>query len=204
MRHGPRKTTPKVRGGKVQRKNRSAETPNYYNTPQAVPAIDREKPGKGYRHLLRKRDIVDFISILPDWEELSIGLNAIILAAGEINTMGWHDNGIVAVCAWDRELWQEWDEGFVREHRPILEKLDVPIVFAGREDGCDYFDCRFTEPTAKAFQLMHVLLHELGHHHDRMTTRSKRQSSRGEGFAEQYANRYTDTLWQRYFEVFGY
>lgn len=199
MRSYPRKTTPKVKGGKVQRKNRWAETPNYYNTPQRVPAIDREKPGKGYRHVLKKRDVVDFISILPDWEELSKGLNVVVLAAGDPRGMGWNDNGVVAVCAWERQLASVWDAAFVEEHRTVLERLGVPIV-----PVADGRRCEFTEETAKGFQLMHILLHELGHHHDRMTTRSKREPSRGEPYAEQYANRHAEVLWNRYFEVFGF
>ncbi|MCH7873623.1 MAG: hypothetical protein IID33_18140, partial [Planctomycetes bacterium] len=47
-----RKTTPRVVKGKVQRKNRSAQTPDYWNTPQNIPVIDRRKPGPGHRHIL--------------------------------------------------------------------------------------------------------------------------------------------------------
>ena len=48
---------------------------------------------------------------------------------------------------------------------------------------------RWTENQARAFQLLHVLPHELGHHHDRMTNRSKLRIARGEPFAEDYAIR---------------
>jgi len=47
----------------------------------------------------------------------------------------------------------------------------------------------WTEGQARAFQLVHVLLHELGHHHDRMTTRSQQNAARGERLAEEYARR---------------
>lgn len=53
-------------------------------------------------------------------------------------------------------------------------------------------------------QLRHILLHELGHHHDRMTTRSQFESSRGENYAEQYALRYADGIWDEYFRLFGW
>lgn len=55
----------------------------------------------------------------------------------------------------------------------------------------------------RAYQLLHVLLHELGHHHDRMTTKRKQQASRGEAYAERYANHYASTTWERYWEEFG-
>lgn len=58
-------------------------------------------------------------------------------------------------------------------------------------------------PEIRAYQLLHVALHELGHHHDRMTTKSKRRASRGEGFAERHALNYGDRIWERYLEAFG-
>src|SRR5579872_5380776 len=102
-----RKSTPRVVNGKVQRKDRFALTPTYFNTPQFSPVIDRLKPGFGYRHILKKKDVLAFIELLPDWKELSMGLNAVLLAPGEENTAGWHRPGVVAVCAWDRGLWNE-------------------------------------------------------------------------------------------------
>lgn len=45
------------------------------------------------------------------------------------------------------------------------------------------------------FQLLHVLPHELGHHRDRMTTRSRISAARGEPFAERYANEVFERLW---------
>ena len=51
---------------------------------------------------------------------------------------------------------------------------------------------------------MHILLHELGHHHDRMTTTSQIRSARGERFAETYALRYADSLWDAYFREFNW
>ena len=44
MRPIHRKTTPKVRGGKVQRKNRTALSPSYGRTPLDRPVVDRQRP----------------------------------------------------------------------------------------------------------------------------------------------------------------
>jgi hypothetical protein len=198
MRRIQRKTTPRVVNGRVQRKNRHAPTANYYNTPQEIPVIDRERPGPGHRHILRKRDIIDFISILPEWAELSEGLNAILLATADDDTAGWHTPGIVAVCAWPRALWMDCDAEFYEDHRDILERLGVPTR---RSKGGML--CQFTESTVRAYQLLHILLHELGHHHDRMTTRSRNRASRGEGYAERYAHEHEKTIWERYLDTFG-
>ena len=51
--------------------------------------------------------------------------------------------------------------------------------------------------------LLDVFLHELGHHHDRLHTRSKRGCARGEPYAERYAKRHGNQLWKRYIERFG-
>ena len=195
---GKRKTTPKVRNGKVQRKNRCRPTSNYYNTPQNVPALDHQRPGKGHRHVIRKKHLVDFVSILPDWEELSTGLNVVLLAPYEDDADGWHEPGVVAVCAWPRTMWVEWTQDYYSQHRNLLTRLGVPC-----ERKRYGYLCKFTEGAARAYQLLHVLLHELGHHHDRMTTRSKRTSARGENYAEQYARRFSDLIWNRYLEVLG-
>jgi hypothetical protein len=77
--------------------------------------------------------------------------------------------------------------------------LGVPI----EERGPQWRLCRFTEATARGFQLLHVLLHELGHHHDQMTTRARLYSCRGEYFAEEYANRSALRVFDRYVAAFG-
>jgi hypothetical protein len=196
----PLKTTPAVQAGKARRKNRSALTPNYWNTPQERPVIDRQRPGRGFRHVLLKRDVERFIAILPEWGVLSRGLNAIVLAPGRETCQGWHRRGVVAVCAWSRELAEEWSNDFVEEHRKVLQRLDVPLEPSDEESTW----CHFTEDSVRGFQLMHVLLHELGHHQDRITTRSEGRPARGEGYAEMYANAHAEGLWRRYFDAFGW
>ena len=193
-----RKTSPRVIGGKVQRKNRRTLTPSYWNTRQSVSVIDRREPGRGYRHLVLQRDVFAFIELLPDWAELARGLDAVVLAEGSERCYGWHNYGVIGLCAWNRELWEEVDERFHREHAVVLERLGVPVE---RED--DLWILKFTESTARAFLLLHVFLHELGHHHDRMTTRSRRGTARGEAYAENYALAYADRIWDGYVDAFG-
>ena len=193
-----RKTTPKVKSGRVCKKHNHKLTPHYWQTPQKLPVLDRERPGKGYRHLLRKKDIINFISILPDWDELSVGLDAVLLSSARGITDGWYRVGIVGICAWERELWRHVDPHWYKDHKQLLDRLDVPCIKNG-----DTIRCEYTEATAKAYQLLHVFLHELGHHHDRITTRSQDWCARGENYAEAYALRYEETIWDRYTEVFG-
>jgi hypothetical protein len=184
--------------GKVQRKNRWELTPNYYNTPQKYPVFDKEKPGYGYRHLIRKKELYQFIDIIPEWEEISNGLNAVVLDSGDSCTLGWHLNGVVGLCAWDRDIyWDDCEDDFYEEHHRIFEKLNIPCHIS---NGCRIVE--FNESSAKAFMLTHVFIHELGHHHDRMTTKSKRSAARGEVYAEAYAKEFEDAIVEEYFKVF--
>jgi hypothetical protein len=197
MRLQYRKTAPRVRHGKVQRKNRWTLTPDCY-TERAAPIIERHKPGIGFRHILRKNDVRRFIRLLPDWQELSNGLSAIILAAGG-RYDGYYSTRVVAVCAWEREIVRDVDAAWYAEHCAVFEQIGVPCERAGE----DNIRCHWTESTIRAYQLTHILLHELGHHHDRMTTRSKRRSCRGEGYAERYAIQYANLIWARFLTEFG-
>ena len=195
-----RRTAPKVRDGKVQKKNRPRLSPGYRNHAQASPCIDRIDPGPGFRHVLRKRDVEKFLTLLPDWGELSRGLDAILLAPGEARLFGWHRPGRIAVCAWPRAIIEEWSLWFANAHIDALERLDVSVEPLGGKR----VRIHWTEPGIRGFQLMVVLLHELGHHHDRITTRSRRRGARGEEHADEYALRHADRIWDRYLNEFGF
>ena len=201
MRQINRQSTPKVTDGKVQKKNNPEWTANYYDTPPSALVIDRQRPGKGYRHFLLQRDIETFIGLLPDWAELSQGLNAIVMAPGQGRYFGYHSPGVVHICAWKDDLWLRYrgNEVGLEKNLSIYRRLAVPCE--PDEDG--RISCKFDSTTVRAFQLLDVLLHELGHHHDRLTTKSKVRASRGEPYAEAYALRYEAAIWERYQEAFG-
>jgi len=198
MRSQARKVTPKVVRGKVQKKNSHAITFNYWDHDPGYPVIDRQRPGAGRRHLLNKADIQKFIDILPDWDELSKGLKAVVLAPGERGLYGWFEDGVIGICAWERDLWHELSRKFYRANSAIFGRLDVQVEELPDGD----FLVKFTENQAKAFQLLDVFLHELGHHHDRMTTKRKMYGDRGESYAEAYATRYMHAIWCEYLKRF--
>jgi hypothetical protein len=194
-----RRTTPRVKRGKVQKKHRWELTPDYAHGRFDGLRFDRRAPGRGYRHLLGRRDVERFLALLPDWDGLSTGLQAVLLTPGESNLDGYHYPGVVAVCAWPQELWQVVYQEHVDEHEDLFRELDV-----ARESLPDgRVRLLWTRPQARAYQLLHVLLHELGHHHDRMTTRSRTTCARGEPYAEAYAQRYAGELWENYARAFA-
>jgi hypothetical protein len=195
-----RKSTPKVTDGKVRKKNNWGLSPDYYYAPDSrTVLIDRQRPGIGYKHVLRTTDIHRFLGLLPDWNNLAVGLNAIVLATHEYNVAGYCGPGVVAVCAWESGLWTQTRVDFYEDHRAIFERLGVECEPLPNGDVL----CKWDEPAVRAFQLLHILLHELGHHHDRMTTRKQRRTGRGESYAEEYALRYEAAIWDSYHKAFG-
>jgi hypothetical protein len=162
-------------------------------------AFERQRPGKGYRHVLRKADIERFIALLPDWDELSRGLDAIVLLPGHPENEGWcSDDGWIGICAWDRALWHRYHRSWTEHPRDSMARLDVPFELV---DG--QMIAKWTEETVRGYQLLDVLLHELGHHRDRMSTRSRAHATRGEKYAEQYAARHGNQIWDAYTREFG-
>ena len=173
---------------------------DYYALRQDEIRLDRRHPGPGYRHLLTVQHLRAFLGLLPDWEEVAIGLDAIVVdTRGDHNVLGWHTPGVVAVCAWERDLWSVADVIFVASSIELLKLLDVDI----RRLPGDRYELRWTEPQARAFQLLDVLPHEMGHHHDRITSKTQRHVSRGEPYAETYAKRVQEIVWPAYSRAFA-
>ena len=218
-----RKSAPKVVEGNVQKKNNWQLSTDYYDAPHPrMVVVDRKRPGEGYRHVLNKSDIYTFLELLPDWDKLAVGLNAIVLDTKRSGCFGYHVPGVVHFCAWDARLWTSYPTWLYKRDRAIMERLGVEC-----ETYSDYLDrqleadiphteikeafawadcpflCKWTENQARGFLLLDVLLHELGHHRDRMTTRSQRRAARGEKYAEDYALQYEAQIWQRYLKVFA-
>lgn len=181
------------------------KTHNWRYTPESALSattvvLERQRPGKGYRHILSKSDIERFIALLPDWDELADGLEAIVLLAGNREYQGYYGPGWVGICAWERALWHAYDRSCLEQPRESIVRLGVPVEPL-QEDGVI---AKWTEDTVRAYQLLDVMLHELGHHRDRMSTRSRREPSRGESFAESYAARYAEQIWDAYVAEFGW
>ncbi len=193
-----RKTAPKVKDGKVQKKNRHTKTPNYWNTRQDEIQVDIEKPGRGYKHFLKKRDIIRFLEILPNREEIDTEFDAVLLSQGEYSCDGWYRKRIVGICAWEKEMPRIHSKAYFNNHKNIFDRLGVEYQIKK-----DYVTCFFNENQIKAYQLLHILLHEIGHHHDRIHTKSKKECARGEDYAENYALKYDKIIWNKYFECFS-
>jgi hypothetical protein len=192
-----RRVGTKVKNGRVQRKNRHVPTVHqgYF--------IDREPPGRGRRHVLTKRDLQSFLDIIPDWDELSYRVERIVLSEGDDSADALYEffrreeTGGIYLCAWDKELWKEVSPQYFRDHETVFKTIGVSC-----EEKKKGVLCRFTEAQAKAFMLLHVFMHELGHHHDEVNQKHA-NTSRGEGYAERFATDRFTALYPAYVRVFG-
>lgn len=121
-----------------------------------------------------------------------------VVLSSDTDGMGYHRRGEVGVCAWNADLWwEDMEPGWWREHAETLERLGVSVRKVGYRRVAEW-----TENQARAFQLLHVFLHELGHHHDLMTTSSRFDTARGEQFAERFAIELEDRMWDDVVRVF--
>lgn len=159
--------------------------------------IRRDSPGKGFHHFLNRIIIYKFLEMLPEYPLILKGVEYILLAKGEYGCDGWYDGRVIAINAWEKDQWRYVPSDYYEDHRMILVRLGVETVKQGL-----FYLCKFNPVTIRAFQLLHVFLHEMGHHYDKMTTRSQKNVSRGEHFAENYAYRNEDLIWRKYAENF--
>jgi hypothetical protein len=212
-----RRTTPRVRDGRVQKKNswRPARGDYWVLPPDAI-QFDRRRPADGHRHVITISHLRTFLPLLPDWDEAAVGLRAVVLDSA-IDCYGWYEAGVVALCNWEQDLWSLEPPGFLRNHAELLALLGIECVLPSESqlreinellteidlapialEECAWRELRWTEAQARAFLLLYTLPHELGHHHDRMTNRSRSRVARGEPYADEYAKLALDTIWPLY------
>jgi len=191
-----RRTATKVKNGRVQRKDRHQPT----GLQSCV--LDQQSPGRGFKHVLSKRDVQAFIDLIPEWSTLSQRLERIVLSRPD-PADGWYafyhreETGAIFLAAWNKDLWVELPAEYFKEHEEIFARLGV-----AHDRQVSGVTCRFTEAQARAFMLLHVFMHELGHHHDYMHQKH-RGTTKGEDYAERFANSRFDQLYPAYVRVFG-
>ena len=192
-----RRTATKVKNGRVQRKNRNRLTGHDGYV------LDRESPGRGFRHVVSKRDVQSFIDIIPGWDRYSERLERIVLASRSEGCDGMYEfyhreeTGAIFLHAWRDDLWTDLTVQYFDSHEQIFERFDVSH---DRLEDC--VTCRFTEAQARAFMLLHIFMHELGHHYDRIHQKHL-GSSKGEDYAERFADSRFAQLFPEYVRVFG-
>src|SRR5205823_3018589 len=72
---GNRRSAMRVKDGRVQKKNNWRLAPDdYHALAQDEIRIDRRDPAWGHRHLITVAQLREFVALLPDWDEVAIGL----------------------------------------------------------------------------------------------------------------------------------
>src|SRR5688500_10355781 len=160
---GNRRSAMRGKDGRVQRKNKHRPTVSYGYF------VDRESPGRGFRHVVTKRDVQTFIERIPDWPEVSRKIERIVLVReaesdGEYAFYHHEETSGIFLNAWPKDLWMDFTVDYFDAHRKILERLGV----AHDARNGELVAVRFTEAQARAFMLLHVFLHELGNHQQRL------------------------------------
>jgi hypothetical protein len=205
MRHRRRKVTPGVSGGKVRKKHRWKLTPpdNYAQTSGLE--IIRRSPGPNSIHVVDERDILRFIALIHDWPDISSGLRSIVLEPFEETRNGLsRPDGVITLTAWPKDLVEDFTTEWYLEHADVFSRIGVPCEpITDDDDDEPGVRCWFDRSTARAFMLLHVFLHELGHHVDRSSSRGGGDCPRGEDFAESWAIERERQLWPLYKEHFG-
>jgi hypothetical protein len=215
----PRKTTPRVKAGRVQPKDRRGVTaPDLYTQGSSLQII-RRAPGPGQVHVVDEHDVRRFLDLLPDWPELGGGIRAIVLDNddGDFDGCYRHD-GVIFLASWPEEIVMELDLEYHEPHRAVFERIGVPCDIVEPAPPPEppspsplrppprapepFARCWFEPATARDYLLMHVFLHELGHHQDRRTLR-RGGEGRGEDYAEAWAMARERDLWPRYRGAFG-
>lgn len=165
---------------------------------RTVTPIHQDTTGCCFRHVVTKDDVGRFVRVVPDWDAASHGLRAICLAGERHDCDGWYNEGELAVCAWPRRMTSSLEPDWYFGHRRLLDRIGADIDFCDNK-----IVCRWTDKTARAYLLLHVFLHELGHHVDRLAGGVAGEFRGGEGWAERFAFEYEALTWERYIAEFG-
>lgn len=115
------KKTPKVKHGKVQRKNFR----DMLISPSQAFFVHVECPRLGYEHFLSENDILQFIDILPQKEMITYGLDGIYLV-DHSNCDAWYDARKIYICAWEQEMHRVYDALHYIEHKELFDLLSIP------------------------------------------------------------------------------
>ncbi len=182
--------------GTVLPTNRRAPTVSRHETL----VVQRERAGRGFRHVLTRDDVTRFVALLDDWDDLARGLRTIRLASGSLIHGYWRP-GVVAVCAFpdDRRMPECYLDAYALR---LFERLDVRAAPGACPECQRRVPIHALEPAqVRAWQLLDVLQHELGHHHDAMTNR-RGVIQRGERYALEFAEERWQSLWPKYQRAF--
>ncbi|WP_165374538.1 MULTISPECIES: hypothetical protein [Sorangium] len=94
-----------MKNGRVQRKNRDTITAPDDYTLGASFQIVRRAPGPNNVHVVDEDDVRRFLSLLPDWSTLGVGIPAIVIDANRQEFEGcYRKDGVIVLTSWPAEM----------------------------------------------------------------------------------------------------
>ena len=200
-----RKTTPKVKDGRVQRKNRTDESEYLALVEGRTFSVIKHRAKDGYHHALRLPEVYRFVELIPDWPTMSKGLSALGLDAygsDEQTDTGYAPRSYRSI--WMRpfpnSMQTIWPRDFYDAHAEFIDCLGPDIV-AGQNAGA--ITVFWTSGQAKAWQLLHLFLYDLNVHAQFMKSGQKVRSPHDNETAEAYAFKTAQLLLPKYEKVIG-
>ena len=198
-----RKVTPKVRNGKVQKKDRHQWTEFQDLLDENTFSTIKMKPEEGYIHVVDQKCVLDFVSLIPDWENISKGLSALVLDSEGCN----HQTDInyypksyhsIWLSAFPKDMTLYWSKGFAMGHKKITDFLGV------EQEEIDGGEIKtvWTKPKAQAWQLLHLFLYDLYCHFE-CFAQGKEKYYHQDKLAEEYAIKTAELIVSDYEKVIG-
>jgi hypothetical protein len=197
-----RKTTPKVKDGRVQRKNRTDESEYLALVDGRQFTVIKHRARAGYCHVLQLPEVYRFVELIPDWPTISKGLSALALDGygSDEQTDTNYEPGYRSIWMrpFPKTMKTSWARGFHDRHREVLARLGVaPVAAAGNP-----VTVTWTASQAKAWQLLHLFLYDLGVHDQFMRGQNPRTEHSNEE-AEDYVFTTAERILPAYERVIG-
>lgn len=198
-----RKTTPKVRDGQVQKKDRHQWTEFQDLLDSDAFSTIKMKPEDGYMHVVDRKSVLDFVELIPGWSEMSKGLSALVLGSDgcssqtDINYSPKSYNSIW-LSPFPKDMTLYWSAGFASEHRSIAESLGVELKWLESGEAVT----EWTKPQAQAWQLLHLFLYDL-YCHNECTTQENDDYHHQHKLAEEYSIKTAQLIISDYERVVG-
>lgn len=199
-----RKTTPKVKDGRVQRKNRTDESEYLALVDGRTFSVIKHRARDGYRHVFRLPEVYRFVQLIPDWPTMSKGLSALALDAygSDEQTETHYAPGYRAI--WMRpfpnSMKTTWPRTFYDGHAEFVSRLGPEIV---TEEDSRSVTISWTSSQAKAWQFLHLFLYDLSVHAQFMKSGQKPRAEHSSKTAEVYAFDTAQLILPTYEKVLG-
>ena len=204
LRSSGRKTTPKVKDGRVQKKNRTDESEYLALVDGRSFTVIKHRAKPGYRHVLQLPEVYRFVELIPNWTAVSKGLSALALDAygSDEQTETHYESGYRAI--WMRpfpeSMQTSWSRSFYERHEEFASRLGAEAL---ADDGAAV-TLSWTVAQAKAWQLLHLFLYDLSVHDQFMRSGHKPRTEHRNATAEEYALETASRILPTYEKALGH